>query len=351
MKNNIYDLINDGEFNEEIYGDMKLNDIEKRKMKNNFKKSIHKEKGKYKKVAAGFIVTVAVSGLFLNTEVGAKALNAVTRSIESFLNINKNIDDYKTEIDKSVTDNGFTIKLNEVIFDNNKLIISKNITCNRELNDDDFCDAYETVYINGEKIKFSSGSGGDEKIDEYTRQLVSEFELSELDYGDLSEDLDVKIVYKNISLITGDLPEDIHGNWEFEFKVNKDVAKKTLEANKTMDIDGEFVLQNEERVILEKYKSNDMEQRIYAKKENSSQGEVYDIKLKGTDDLGNEVEFYCSESDDDGYIFDYYNGEKNIDENATELILKPYAIKFDSLMKSDDNNYEQVGEKFVIYLK
>lgn len=349
MKDNMYDLINDGDFDVDAYGDIKLNDIENRRMKKNFKKSNDRQKVKYKKVVAGFVTVLAISIAFCGTEAGAKVITTVTKSIESFLNINKNIDDYKTVVNNTVKDNGFTIKINEVILDDNKLIISKNITSEYQLNDGDYCEADEKIYINDKEVKFNSAIGGDDVIDEYTRQFVTEYNLSELENLNLNEDLYVKIVYNNIFLASGDSIQDINGDWEFEVIVNKGTVEKTIESNELIKLDGEFILPNKEKVILEGYKSNDIEQRIYAKKEIPSSGE-YNIELKGIDDLGNEVQFYCIEGTDDGYIFKYYNGERNIDENATKLILKPYAVKFDVLMKEDNYNYEEIGEEFVIDL-
>ena len=79
-------------------------------------------------VAVAVILTV-VSMSFGNTRAYALSkVNLLGESIASSLGINKNLEDYNTVINKLVIDNEVTIKLNEVILDENELIISTNVS-------------------------------------------------------------------------------------------------------------------------------------------------------------------------------------------------------------------------------
>ncbi len=73
MKNNIYDMINDGQFENENYDIEVLSDVEKKKYKTNVRKSIggrEMSRRKYKGIAAAVIFAVLGTG-FLATDVGA----------------------------------------------------------------------------------------------------------------------------------------------------------------------------------------------------------------------------------------------------------------------------------------
>lgn len=346
MKNNIYDIINDGKFENEDYDFEVLNDIEKKKYKKIIRKSIDRSMVKtrrYKGIAAVMVFAVLGTG-FLGTDVGAQVMIEVSESIGSALRVNKNIDDYKTVINKCVSDKGVNIQLNEVILNKNQLIISTDISSDKKLEEYDSYHPQEIVYINNKKVKITGATGSSRNIDEYTTESVMEYDLDSLDESDLTGDIDVKIVYTNVSTFS---ENTIRGKWKFEFKTNGDALKKdTYEKN----LDYEFLLDNGEKITLEKYTSNAVSQNIYASVENINKKESYDIILKGHDDLGNEVEFYVSRGRE-GYLdFKYDNYHKNIDDNAKTLTLLPYAVKMpeQSGKMPDRDEYVNVGDEFTI---
>lgn len=137
MKNNIYTLLNDININLDEYKKDDFNDIEKKLIKKNIRKSIKKgskQRVRRKVIAAAAIMAILAGMSFGNT--GAYAIskiNLVSESISSFLGIEKNLEDYNTVIDKAVIDKGVTVKLNEVILDDNELLISTNISSDRIL--------------------------------------------------------------------------------------------------------------------------------------------------------------------------------------------------------------------------
>lgn len=348
MKDNIYDMINDGQFENENYDIEVLSDVEKKKYKTNVRKSIggrEMSRRKYKGIAAAVIFAVLGTG-FLATDVGAQVMIEVSESIGSALRVDKNIDDYKTVVNKCVSDSGVNIQLNEVILNKNQLIISTDISSDKKLEEYESYHPQEIVYINNKKVKITGATGSSRNIDEYTTESVMEYDLDSLDESDLTGDIDVKIVYTNVSTFS---ENTIRGKWKFEFKTNGDALKKdTYEKN----LDYEFLLDNGQKITLEKYTSNAVCQNIYASVENVNKKESYDILLKGHDDIGNEVEFYVSRGRK-GYLdFKYDNYHKNIDDNAKILTLTPYAVKMpeQSGKMPDSDEYVKVGEEFTISL-
>lgn len=347
MKNNIYDIINDGKFEDKQYENELLDDIEKKKYKKNIKKMIKgtNRRFKYKGIAAAIIFAVIGIGV-LGTDVGAQVMIEVSESIGSALRVDKNIDDYKTVINKCVSDNGVNIQLNEVILNKDKLIISTDINSDKKLEEYESYHSEQIVYINNKKVKITGATGGSRNIDEYTTESVMEYDLDSLNESDLTGDLDIKIIYTSISTLDGNI---VRGKWKFEFKTNGDVLKRdTYEKS----INYEFELNNGEKVKLERYTSNAVSQNIYASVKDSKSKESYDMMLKGQDNLGNEIKFYLSRKRQ-GYIdLKYDNYNKNIDENVKTLILAPYAVKMpeQSGKMPDIDEYIKVGEEFTINL-
>ena len=76
---------------------------------------------------------------------------------------------------------------------------------------------------------------------------------------------------------------------------------------------------------LQKYTDNSLGQKIYASISNFKMKPMYSVELKGTDDLGNKVEFYASHSSKDEALFKIENIDGNLKEKVTKLTLTPYA--------------------------
>jgi hypothetical protein len=108
------------------------------------------------------------------------------------------LEDYNTVINKSVIDNGVTVKLNEVVLDDDELIISANISSDSILKENGTWDPEMTLYINNKKVKFVGESGDSKQIDNYTTQQVAEYDLDLIKDMDLSGDLNIKIVYSKM---------------------------------------------------------------------------------------------------------------------------------------------------------
>ena len=339
MNNNIYDMLNDVEIDINNYDKEKLNDIEKKRIKNNLKKSI-KSKHTYRK-AASIAETAVISIGLLGTSFGSYAyagINSFFYDIASVLGIEKNLDEYKTVVNQSITKNGITVQLNEVILDNDELIVSATSTFNEKLGGEGGTILDHNVYINGKRV--NSGAGGSaEKIDEYTMQVVMVNHLTE---GNFNGDLNVKIVFSD-PMING---KTTKGRWVFEFKTNGDeLAINTRE----ISLNNKFTLENGQEITLDKYTSNNLGQKIYFTLD--AKGTEYDIILKGYDDIGNEITFYMSKTEGCTGVFKLENIHNNFGDNAETLYLTPYAVKFPEESGRLSNDFKQTGEEFTINLQ
>ncbi|WP_252232322.1 DUF4179 domain-containing protein [Clostridium sp. ZBS15] len=342
MNKDIYDMLNEININIDGYEKHYFNDLERKKIKSNFRKSISKKKPRKR----GMIAAVAIAALtigMLGSDIGVSALSKVSyiinNDIASYLGIERNLDEYKTVINKSITDKGITVQLNEVILDGDEMTVSCNVSSDKKLKDDESGIPDCNIYINGKNM--SAGSGGSaKKIDDYTTQSVITYDLKD---NDLSGDLNIKISCSNVML-----PDRMQkGKWDFEFKTNGDQLRIDT---KEIPLNNKFTLENGQEYILEKYTDNSLGQKIYASINTPKIKSDYAVELKGTDDLGNKVEFYLSHGDKNSGLFKIETIDGNLNENAKLLKLTPYAAKYPENSGRMDGEYKKVGEEFTIDL-
>lgn len=348
MDKNIYEMLNDMNIDIDNYKKEEFNDFEKKKLKSKFRKSINKKRKNKKGIAVAALAVIVIGsiGLF-GTDAGAEIMAKMSESISESIGIHKDLESYNTVMNKSITDNGITIQLNEIILDQsqNQLVISETISSQNMLKENDLYNTNKTIYINNKRVKFISESGRSKRIDDYSEQSVYEYNLSSLKDMDLSGDLNIKIEYSKV-MVNHKNPKK--GKWVFQFKTNGDALKIDT---KEITLNNSFVLENGEKVILEKYTSNALGQNVICSIENYNKNEHYDVMLKGTDDLGNKVEFYLKRGSKESMVLRYDNLDRNLDENAKELTLTPYSVKFPEQSGKMSNDFKQAGEEFKISLK
>lgn len=118
----------------------------------------------------------------------------------------------------------------------------------------------------------------------------------------------------------------------------------------TVSLNNIYSLPNDTFITFNRYTSNAVGQKIYFTSTDNS-GD-YSVILKGTDDLGNPVEFYTSNYDgttgkmvvdttENGYVSD----------QASSLTLTPYATKLADSDGEESDNYKPIGEAFTISLR
>lgn len=234
---NILDELNKSKINLDEYEEVNLNDIEKAKMKKNFKKSLAKKKnnGKYKKVIAASAVFLGI-GLVpvFSSDAFAGSIEKIGATIESFFrNDIESIDEYKMGIGQSGENKDVKITLNDFIIDGNEIIVSSNI-CTKEAVSEGGGNVFPQVYINGVDV-FKNGGGGSSitsDIDENNIKVLSTVSGNEFDFP--KEILDVKIVYEGADWKKKDI-------LVFEFKYDNTKMEEvinTIEVNKKLELDG-----------------------------------------------------------------------------------------------------------------
>lgn len=112
-------------------------------------------------------------------------------------------------INKSVSNNGITITINEVIADDSKLVISYTLKTNKKIKDLEVFSINQFLKINGKTFS-SSGTSMGQDIDDYTYIGSEEIHTSIPEDKKFNVDL-------NITEIS-----DIKGKWDFSFSASKE---------------------------------------------------------------------------------------------------------------------------------
>lgn len=345
MKNHIYNMLNEASINLDCYEKESSSYIEKKNMKAKFRKSIKKNKN-YKRsyIAAGVILAVIIT--LFGTNLGGNALASVAKIAETdigkFLGINKKVDEYKTVVNKAVTDNGITVQLNEVVVDGTELMVYCNISSDKKLSQEYFWHAYCSVYVNGKKLYNDKYHIVHKNKDDYTTQEVTSYDLND---NDLSGELNIKISCRNV--FTEDIVKE--GVWKFEFNTNGEALKADT---KEIALNNKFILENGEIYTLEKYTDNSMGQKIYATISNPIKESEYEVELSGIDNLGNIVKFMVKLDGKNEVVFKPLNIEKiygNVSNNAKTLTLTPIQAKYAQKV-TENGEYKIIGDPFTIDL-
>ena len=285
-------------------------------------------------IVSSLTLLIVLSSIFYNKDVIANVEEALS-SIASYFQSDSNLNDYKTVINKSITDNGYTINLNEVVLDKNELIISYNI----KATDSSFYgypEASKNIYINGKKIMADSDSVS-ERINDTTENYIETYYLDE----NLSGKVNIKIEYVGINIIDDTGKETVEGSWVFDFKTDVD---NLLNDTTTKEFYKKFEFENGQSIELKQYVSNSLEKTIEFKQ--AENGTEYVMKLMGTDNLGNPIEFYEGYSHGSNGIFKLDNAVGKIGKDTTKLNLSLYILPPESA-----TDWEKYGESFVVNIK
>ena len=314
----------------------KLDEVIKNATAEGYKDIKYKKKKNFRNGAIAAGLGIALLGTVFSTEISANIKLAMF-DISKHLGISSNLDEYKTVVNKSITQNGITVQLNEVILDKDELVVSTTIRSDKPISNDSSLNLSGDVYINGKRIS-SGASGSAKQIDENTQECVMAYKLDD-DFTD--SNLNIELKYKNAISLSSETGFNIEGPWEFEFIANGD----TLAANsQIIKLGNSVVLENGQKVTFNELRSNAVGQKIYYSIENRARKTSYALELKGHDDLGNKIQFYTSYGEKTKGIMKIYPA---LSPDAKELTLTPYAVE----IGKTNVDYEVVGEEFTITLK
>lgn len=253
----IYKYFNDIEVDMEKINsiDVELDDISKRQVKNNVRRSIKTRKQK-RLFKAGIVAAAIALFLSVSTIIPQHSFYAFAENIpilnslfQKFgLGYGGDFKDYTQVIEESKKNKGYEVKLNEVVMDDFSFKLIYTIKCpekvsaliNQKGNPFPHTPG-KSIKING--MDFVGGAGGSDRvIDEYTIQVIEDYDINKIN---IPKNFDVEIDFKEIN--------NVKGYWIFNFHVSKEKIAKNIKnytLNKQLQIqdDGKKVLLNFQKI-------------------------------------------------------------------------------------------------------
>ena len=289
------------------------------------------------KIAAAGIILLITAGCTLKYQEDVKAaLQRVTSWIGQALGIeNGDTDSYTNVVGKSISRDGITITLNEIVMDSKNLWIAYS---DREDLDADMKDAvedkllYTEVCINGQEIQQGLGQ---RTVNAFSENpiTVEDFTIGE----EVNTEGTVNIEFKVWPIAMDDL---IHGKMFRKHRLIQNLIhlnlkhqKKSLEKN-TVDINLDQNIKFDSNILnLTEFRWNPFESTIYG----MYHGTVYidsDYYLIGTDDQGNKICYQETGRNGQETMFrqtiGLYPGYEEISPEANTITLQLYEVKNDT---------------------
>ncbi len=319
-------------------------DVEMKRYKTTVLDEIKKEKKRTRRrlgkvsAAACVVVALAAGTTVFGEEVHA-AIRQISWSISSALGTQADLENYREVVQTSVSDNGYVVTLHEAVASEEKLVV--NFTIQREDGQpmDDILTPDEGLYINGKAIH--DGAGGSAWFLDETHAIVGVETSHEAPGVDLSGENTYQIKIRQLGYEDG-----VKGKWDFAFTAD---GTDLIADTKRFSIGKEFTLPDGVTLSLDEYTSNDLEQRIIYRTSKSTR---YDLMIMAVDQDGRQTEFGVRMADQtSGYMQNQevlYDGR--IAENAGEVTFTLFAVEFPEEDGRMSDDYEQVGEPFVLEL-
>lgn len=350
MKNsrNVYELLNNLKIDLDDYNKELLDDVEKQRLKRNFKKG-RKQKISFKRLGTIASVAVLTFALLGHTSFGESVYAAaqskvseISYSIGKALGTERDIEPYANVVNKIVENHGVEMKLSDVIIDKDELLFTTLVDTKKPI---DGCHFDYDIFINGKKLTNYGATGISGKVDASERIFFNTYAV-DVKGIDLKENLDIKIIFKDIYYLEGTAEGKIKGKWEFKFTANGNELMATshsIPLNYSFDI-------GDQNYSLEEFRYNPVNQKIFGKVKGASK-DSYVVDLRGYDNLGNEVVFFLTSKSGEDLVFKYSNIHGDLSDEITSITLTPCAAKLPEKSGKMSDDYQQVGEEFTIDLK
>ncbi|MFL0196299.1 DUF4179 domain-containing protein [Clostridium sp. WILCCON 0269] len=232
----------DAEDREEDDTDFKIDDLRKKRLRRNLLKQVKDKnsikKFKYKAAAA---VIIAVISIGVTIPALAKNISVLKSIIEALDGIGSDYGEYEKYskvVNKSITDNGLTFTINEVLCDESSLVIGYTIKSEGHINrivksGKDIIEAQgknenfmpfaliRSLKIDGKPVTSSSSGEIGKYLDDHTYINSETMDIGNKNLPSVfNVDLDIKDIY------------GVKGNWSFKFSVLKDEILKNTKVFK-----------------------------------------------------------------------------------------------------------------------
>ncbi|MCR1975721.1 DUF4179 domain-containing protein [Clostridium sporogenes] len=216
--------------------DLNMDDLRKKRLRKNLLKQVKGKKAKksfkYKTIAASLIIAVTL--ISVNIPAFAKNISAFKTVIQALVGYGVpkegEYEKYSDTINKSVTDKGITLTINEVVCDDTELMVSytiktedniKKIVKERKDATGIYFPFGQYIKIDGKETSGASSSDG-RYLDGHTYITSDRIDIGDMNLkNSFNVDLNVKNIY------------DVIGNWNFKFSVSKDEVAKHTKVFKT----------------------------------------------------------------------------------------------------------------------
>lgn len=340
MDKDIFRLLNEVETDLEQYQEEPLLPLEKKRIQKrvfgNFK---HRGRG-FKLAAAGIMTVFISTGIMFNQDIYA-FVESVTYKVASIWDLG-GLDNYVNVVNKSETDKGCKITLNEVILDNDELIISSTITGEDKIGSLVLMDGI--LKINGKMVTLGA-SGALKTIDEYTQESI---EIYDIPNSNVKLTGNNKIEYKIKKIYLADeagTHTELTGDWSFSFMAS---GEQLIIDTVTVPLNHTITAPDGRQITLTKYTGNSVGQKIYFDIADEK-GMDYLFELRGQDDLGNEINFAVSDMNKKNGRFKISTMENaHLDSNASSLTLYPYYVEMTRKSGQMESDYQKIDQQIVI---
>lgn len=331
---NVHEILNNVviDFNE--YDESKLNDIEMKKMRKRVKRKIRSRNEKILNKVA--VIALLAAGLYFgfNSNILVLAdIPIIGSVIEDYVKSNKSLEDYKTIIGKTITDEGISVKLNEVLLDDNRIVLSSTFSSDK-VNWENVLHPFPRVYINGKEV-IEGGGGLTKKIDDSTYTFFSSIDTNKME---LKGDLNIKVVFYDIRVKNGDT---LSGKWSFYFSANKD---KLIAEVKTIPINRKLTLDSGQEITIESIRISPVSTTLNYTMHN---GEKYDTHFIVKDQDGKELQPSSGQTMSEHNFFRY----ETLDKSIAKLKITPYLTSGYEGEKKTDYHKVLEDEAFEIDIK
>ena len=363
----LYDLLSEIDMDVVDIDPVEVSEFErengKRKLMDSIKSDKRKRTLKYlRKSLIGLAASICIIIIFANSDIGAMALEKIHQILfVDFKKVETVVKEDGAKVMASDSKNGYTIQIDNILLNKNEFVINWTlISDNKLMNNVTTIPDGSKIYINGKFITEYS-AGDSEKCDDHTMKYTFFHGFDDtIDKNIFNGELNIKIIWDKIynfvdeeqNVSDSNFEEEVSGPWILNFKVNAEEIK--LKDN-IKEISEEFKLDNDTKFYLNKYVINQLEARIEAKTTNSegisiSENKFYDVRLRGKDDSGNNVEFYLSGYDNNYGTFIVDSNDYNKVKNAKYLKLTPYGSVTEGDWSANEEDLKKLGDEFTIDL-
>ncbi len=348
MEKNIYDLLNQVETDIENYETCEMTQEEKNNILNNdiLKYKLFKENKKMSnknKMGKRFLTTAAAAAIVVTASLGSASAfattNPIAHSIADMFGLNNNLSDYATVLNQAETKDDVTVNISEVVYDreNNKVIVATSVTGEDTLIEEGtLWSPHLRLYIDGEHMNTAQQTSV-KKVDENTMEFVNVFMLKDKFEGDM--DVNLKVAGVDVN------DEYIKESWEFKFTTNGDELSQNTS---TYEISLPVEVGNGEALVIETLTINPISTSIFYSTENL----LFDnsFKVKGVDNLGNEVTFHSAPIVEGGYGGELLinNSEYTLTEEVESFTLQVCA---NNINPDDRGEFVAISDEFVVDIK